>query len=589
MTTYPTSPLAAIGADGAFEIGGGAFDFGQGYTENLIKNMFEVPMPTSGNAVEVLTQQLSRLPLEALQYFKQIIPGTVDDDFIDVAASVTTVIANLSNLPKGLLTGDFNQWVSGTFDPVSTEVRQLLEILGGLTVTPINSAVQGVKDWWTSINQQAQSNTARTDNLIDAATNALSGASIVGQEVVGAGLDLAKTTMEQLFGQVSKVTRDVQALQSESTAAATGGRRFNIDFSNYANGPFPSGLFNLTYTGAGTSTLIIKDGNAVWNLVNDGDRDAILIYPTPTLTPYQIVGGTMSSPPEGSNSGQKPRIWAVARSNAAGTDYVFARGYNTGFMSYKGDIGCVKGGVEYIWASNVPLTWSLDIRVVCGVGNNPRRHQVLSGNTIVIDLIEPAAKQSVIDADHCYWGSQSETNGVNSPGAVAGASVVDNAPPDVIGTTFRASRRSGADITWPSGGAKAPTNFFETIDYQSPDVKYEPGTNCRVTVQKQGTYLVQYRALHGPYAQGTGGHGLLYKNGSPYERGQWGSNAIMAGFGVNATTEDATSASFVVPLNPGDYIEPGFHFTSSMSNTGDAAKMADGSQTWFAVTRVGIA
>ncbi|QZD98212.1 minor tail protein [Mycobacterium phage Dignity] len=734
MTTYPTSPLEAIGADGAFKIGGGDFDFGQGYTENLVKKMFEVPLATPGNAIDILTQQLKKLPLEALQTFKHMIPGTVDDDFIDVATSVATIIGNLASLPKALLSGDFDEWVSTTYNVVSTELKQIMEILGGLIVTPINSAVQAVKDWYhqqqtdiqTAIENGAQKlrdqltgivNSTPTDvdnwllglltgdsiipkenidgfnqalndavaqaqqkirdaltgvvnatptqldnwllnlltgssplnatkltgtaptaviptlpqtkiqnlaqdiasklgindpldatkltgtapsaaipalgigklpdlqSLVDAATNALSGKTLTGQEEAGTGLTDAKVTMSNLFAMLTKVTRDVQALQSENDSTSTGGRRFNIDFSAYPDGAFPSGLFNLTYTGPGTSTLAISNGNAVWNTVNNGYRRATMIFPTPTLTSQQIVRGTLASPP---SQGTNVRIWSIARANAAGTDFVFARGYCTGFLTYRGDIGCVVNGVEKVWASNIPLTWSLDMRVICGVGTNPRRHQVLSGNTIVLDIIEPAGAQSVIDANHCYWGAISETDGQKTPGSVAGASVADNAPPAVIGTTFRASRRVTADVTIAANGAKVPNNFYETVDYQSDDLTYAPGTNCRLTATKQGTYQVQYRAFHGPYASNNGGMALLYKNGVPYARGPWACCEVNVGFGVMSTKEDATFASFLVPLNPGDYIEPGFDFTSSMSDTGDS-KLSDGSQSYFTVARIGVA
>ncbi|ATN88464.1 minor tail protein [Mycobacterium phage Dalmatian] len=732
---YPTTPLEAIGADGAFQIGGGDFDFGQGYTENLIKDLFEVPLPTSGQAIEVLTQQLKRLPLDALKTFKEMIPGTIDDDFIDVTTAVATIIANLASLPKALLSGDFDEWVQNTYQVVSTEVKQILEILGGLIVTPINEAVQAVKDWYhqqqndiqTALQNGAQqlrdqltgivnSTPSDVDNwllglltgesiipkenvsgfnealndavaqaqqkirdaltgvvnatpgqldnwlldlltknssldatklsgtapsaaiptlpqskiqnlvsdiaaklgindpldaskltgtaptaaipslgigklpdlqsLVDAATNALSGKTQTGQEEANTALTDAKNTMANLFSTLTKVTRDVQALQSENDSTTTGGRRFNIDFGAYPDGAFPSGLFNLTYSGAGTSTLAISNGNAVWNTVNNGYRRATMIFPTPTLTSQQIVRGTLASPP---SQGTNVRIWSIARANAAGTDYVFARGYCTGFLSYRGDIGCVKNGVEYVWASNIPLTWSLDMRVICGVGTNPRRHQVLSGNTVVVDIIEPAGAQSVIDANHCYWGAISETDGRRVPGTVAGASVADNAPPAVVGTTFRASRRVTADVTIAANGAKVPNNFYETVDYQSDDLTYTPGTNCRLTATKQGTYLVEYRAFHGQYATGTGGYGLLYKNGTPYSRGDWASNIFSVGFGTPpATKVDATHASFLVPLNPGDYIEPGFFFVSSMSNTGDSS-LVDGSYSYFTVSRLGIA
>ncbi|AYD82026.1 minor tail protein [Mycobacterium phage Saguaro] len=421
--------------------------------------------------------------------------------------------------------------------------------------------------------------------LVNKATGALSGAVQAGEQIIGAGLEDAEQVMANLFEMLTSTTRKVQALEADATSNSVGGRRFNINFSEYPDGPFPAGLFHITYSGPGTSVLAINEGNAVWNMVNNGYRRAVLRYPTPTLTPFQIVRGTMATPPQQASN---VRIWSLGRMNAAGTDYVFARGYCTGFLQYRGDIGCVKGGVEYVWASNVSLTWSLDLRVVMGVGTNVRRHMVLSGDTVVWDGVEPPDKQSIVDADHLYWGSLSETNGSKHPGEIAGASVVDNAPPAVVGTTFRASRRVGSDTTIGSGGVPVPNNFYETIDYISPDLIYRPGSNCEIEVSKQGTYLVAWRALHGQYASGTYGHGLLFKNGARYERWGWGGNQLNLGFSVNTTLEDATVGFAMVPMNPGDRLQPGFHFTASMGNTGDNVALADGSQSWFAVTRVGI-
>ncbi|QJD52084.1 minor tail protein [Mycobacterium phage MA5] len=595
---------------GAFELGGGDFNYGQDLTEAAVRSLFEMPAITILNAVDLLEEQLLKMPVEALKVFAPLIPDAIEDDFIDTAMAVAKIIDALTDGPAALLRGEFDEWLESTFGTLATEVQQILEILAGFVVTPINSAVQAVKDWWNMItgrtqhlNSAGQLDASKLTNLgdmpeipngldkigdlqdlVDATTNALSGASQVGEEIIGAGLDIAKNTMENLFSMLSKVTRDVQALQSEQGASQSGGRRFNVDFSQFPNGAFPSGLFNVTYSGPGSSTLAVNGGKAIWSTVNDGYRRATLIYPEPTLTPFQIVRGTLSSPPE---QGTNVRIWSIARANETGTDFVFARGYRNGFLSYRGDIGCYKDGVEYVWASNVPLTWSLDIRIICGVGNDPRHHIVLSGDKMIIDLYEPGDKQSRVDDDHCYWGAISETNGVQVPGNVAGASVADNAPPTVVGTTLRVSKRAGGDITIPRGGTKLPNNFYETIDYQSPDLIYEPSKNCRVTATKPGTYLVEYRAYHGAFATNTGGHAQIYRNGAVYAKGQWGSCPFNVGFGVMSDPTDATHGSFLVPLNAGDYIEPGFWFSANMSNTGDPSLMAGGAQSYMSVARLG--
>ncbi|QGH75279.1 minor tail protein [Mycobacterium phage Quesadilla] len=426
--------------------------------------------------------------------------------------------------------------------------------------------------------------------LVDKATGALSGATQAGQAVVGATVTTAEQVMANLYNMLTANTRKVQALEAQNTASTVGGRQFNINFADYPDGPFPSGLFNLSYSGPGSSVLVISGGKAQWSMVNNGYRRATMQYPTPTLTSFQIVRGTMASPP---SQGTNVRIWSVGRANAAMTEFVFARGYCTGFLSYKGDIGAYIGGVERVWASGISLTWSLDLRVVMGVGINARRHMVLSGDTIVWDGIEPAAFQSSLDSNHLYWGAISETDGSNAPGNVAGASVVDNAPPAVVGSTFRASRRIASDVTIAAGGAMLPANFYETVDYISPDITWSPSENA-IYVSKQGTYLAQWRCFHGAFATGTSGAGLLWvkRQGGSWQRyalGPMDECPFNVGFGVMATPTNATFGTAIIALNPGDAIAAGFQFSNSMSNTGDAATLADGSQTWFAATRVGIA
>ncbi|QFG04506.1 minor tail protein [Mycobacterium phage Jeeves] len=97
MTVWPTNPLEAIGADGAFEIGGGDFDFGQGYTETLIKNLFTIPTPDIANALDLLRDQLLKLPLETLQQIGSIMPDVLPGDFDTVLSSVNKIMSSLAS------------------------------------------------------------------------------------------------------------------------------------------------------------------------------------------------------------------------------------------------------------------------------------------------------------------------------------------------------------------------------------------------------------------------------------------------------------------------------------------------------------
>ena len=510
-------------------------------------------------------------------------------------------------LPQGYVSG-LQQAITSLWSGITARIQEwadLLDVFGGFAVgsgqgqlTDVFNRIKNLNPLNGLFDASKLGNMAGLPNipdgltkvgdlgaLVDMATGALSGAFSAGETIVGAGLTAVEHTMANLFEMITATTRKVQALETAATANSVGGRQFNINFSNYPDGPFPAGLFNVTYSGPGTSVLVIKGGNAVWQMVNNGYRRATLRYPTPTLTSFQVVRGTTATPP---NRGTNVRIWSVGRANSAMTDYVFARGYCTGFLSYKGDIGIVRNGVEYIWASGISLTWSLDLRVIMGVGNNPRRHMVLSGDTVVWDGIEPVDKQSYLDADHMYWGSVSETSGAQHPGEIAGASTVDNAPPAVVGTTFRASKRTGGDMTLASGNNQVPNNFYETVDYISPDLIYRPADRCSLEVSKQGTYVVSWRAYHGIYATNTGGHGVLFKNGVPFAKWTWGDTPFVVGFAVMTSNTNATTGSALVPMDPGDKLSVGFYFTANMANTGDNVLLADGSETWFAAARLGI-
>lgn len=112
---YPSSSAGALDASGAFVIGGGpltpdgeilgtGYGFGQGYTEELMQQLFKLPAPNMENAIELLTDQLLKLPLDALKMFKDIIPDPVEEMFEAVETAVEAIINALTDVPfKGLL------------------------------------------------------------------------------------------------------------------------------------------------------------------------------------------------------------------------------------------------------------------------------------------------------------------------------------------------------------------------------------------------------------------------------------------------------------------------------------------------------
>lgn len=112
--------------DGAFVIGGGDYTYGQDYTNDTVKEMFHIPFPTVGTAIDILQEILLKMPIEALRMFKDVIPGTVDDDFLNVLVAVDTIIDNIQDSPLFLTLMSF---IDGPMSIVITVINLILDTL----------------------------------------------------------------------------------------------------------------------------------------------------------------------------------------------------------------------------------------------------------------------------------------------------------------------------------------------------------------------------------------------------------------------------------------------------------------------------
>ncbi|QBJ00220.1 minor tail protein [Mycobacterium phage Pharaoh] len=167
MTTYPTTPTGALDAGGAFVIGGGDFAYGQDYTAQTVRSLFAPPVPTPTNAIPMLKKQLSNMPLEALQFFKDMIPDAVEGAFDTVAGAVEAIVGALTGVVKFLTENAFTKWVEESFGNLVRMVQQVMDILSGLIVVPINAAVQGVKDFINGIGTTIKNGASVVQQTLD--------------------------------------------------------------------------------------------------------------------------------------------------------------------------------------------------------------------------------------------------------------------------------------------------------------------------------------------------------------------------------------------------------------------------------------
>ncbi|AVO25731.1 minor tail protein [Mycobacterium phage Morrow] len=598
---------------GAFELGGGDSSWGQDYTENAVRALFEVPIGSVLTAFDVLEEQLLKLPLEALRYFKPLIPGATENDFVDVYTAVAKIIDNLTDLPMALLKGEFLEWLGGTYTVLSTEVRQILEILSGLIVTPINSAVQGVKDWWnlitgktSKLNTSGQlaadqlTGTVPTDkvggfsgtaNLADGLTTLVDNTVKAAGNILGSGFGL-QDLFDSLKGMQSNIA-DANAalaqLQADWAGSVNSGKKFFVNFGDYDNAnSVPSIFTEVVNTGPGSVATV--DGQLQWLDSGSAFAQRMYLYNVePLMDDYFEVQFVMPRRSEDEFFGfaNPPYNYAIGRSNASGSRFCFARvGYQ------RARIGCMVDGTMTLFGTqdiSYQAPAGARIKFRGGTSGGVRVFQLLVNNQI-IGTVTDTGNVSYVGEGYRMIGlgfeAQPRGNGQGTPGTISALSANDNTPQQVVGTSFRAYRAATGSINKTSGANVLPANCIDTIDHISSDLTWTPATQ-RLTYngERPKTFLVGMRIKSGAIIPSAGNWTqVLYKNGSLYARLE-GHQGHMD---TSTNNDNENHLTFVgggtpmVQMNPGDYIAFGFENTSTIGIIGSG----DGSQTW--VNAIGL-
>ena len=206
------------------------------------------------------------------------------------------------------------------------------------------------------------------------------------------GLAGADFSMGRIFANLLDNTNRIRDLEAPAVA---GGTTVVVNFADYSVGALPGTDFGITYSGSGTASLVRdSNGECGWNVpLNDADRTAkVLWLPDQLQTDYVLQRGTLGDAPMQGNGGSaNPMFWAVTRASNDWLNYVFVRGYCTGWLTYKGDMGCVVNGVTTFFAQGIGLTWNTNITVHWGLDGNPRKYAVYSGSDLVYSYTEPSA------------------------------------------------------------------------------------------------------------------------------------------------------------------------------------------------------
>lgn len=257
--TYPSASVDAVGSDGAFVIGGGDFKFGQDYTQEIIKTLFKIPAPNIINALDLLREELLKLPLEALEGFKGMLPPELSSAFDTVTGAVDAIMGALTDNPLFMKLADFHAWVTefvsaitsgvltgdltdlsawmqtNVFDPLSNIDEALTELIDGaigiLTGVPVvGGAVAdmlgGLQSLWDLADGAASDLASLINNLL---TDPVSVIGLIPKALVDGLEDVITTINDALAGlglDISGVEDFVKGVIEAITGVFTGDLNF---------------------------------------------------------------------------------------------------------------------------------------------------------------------------------------------------------------------------------------------------------------------------------------------------------------------------------------------------------------------------
>jgi hypothetical protein len=159
-------------------------------------------------------------------------------------------------------------------------------------------------------------------------------------------------------------------------------------------------------------------------------------------------------------------------------------------------------------------------------------------------------------------------------GTIAGTAVADNAPPAVVGCTFRASRHNSAGFNYAnsSGAAfKTVAGFFDTTDWISPDMTWD-GTNLTVTLE--GSYMIVLRYNCSNIPTGTKFNPIVFQQTAAQGAGATNVGAWLGGDFADAWTGNAPYGSAGVGIlycKPGDILTHGYASSGAGTLVGEAS------------------
>lgn len=372
----------------------------------------------------------------------------------------------------------------------------------------------------------------------------------------------------------------IQELQNHNTGQGYSGTNVFQNFATYSSQS--GGITGFASVNSGTNTGI-SGGQAA---LLSGSVGMLRWTADQTLTDYQVVNGVFPAWPGStylSNDSGKQIL--IGRCNSAGTSYVYGS-----VGRYEVEIHRVASGVDTIVASTTLasddyLPGAIH-SLVCGIPGNVNGYQVQQNGAPLLAWNDSGGSAAVGASNRfCGFGFYKDGGYATSPCASFG--FADNSPQSIVGCVFRQYRAStGTASVSPADAAQLlPNSFYDTNAYNSGGFTFTGGSNNRVQVPVSGIYMVRVNYVFNATQSANTWFSVgaaLYRNGSLYDIGH------CAGFGGGGSASSwSIGDTFILPLNAGDYVNPGVFFDRSGTATaGTVNGEATGTRAYFEVALV---
>ncbi|WP_198536943.1 hypothetical protein [Mycobacteroides chelonae] len=491
--------------------------------------------------------------------------------FIDM---ILAPVGKLATLIGGLLSGsvipglDASKIISGQFaqdmiaglggvlNGINSMINQVIDIFRGVLVTPINQALQDVKDWWNALTGKTSNLTHdgnlgidKVTNLVENLGNMLSGVK-KGADGTTTGttgtlsdqIDQAKDSLLGLLGLSKDALKSAIAaqttLQEQETEQNTGGGN---SYSFVFSGSDGAALNSTDWTTGPNPGDITIRGDSGYAGVKNGNPDGYF-FASPNYT--YATDGQSASFVLGDTQNGNYYSGVYIRCDVDRTTGAYC-------LAKEGEIRIGKftrSGSS--WSFSAPLTLQTGLSAVkqgarveirCSGSNYFVRvngRQILSatdaGNTINIGAAYRYSMFSVQRASPFFtYDSYRVAAFAMSDYTSAGAGFS-------MSNSWSIRRDSTADVTYgPYSSGAFPSGFFTFNDYTT-DVTLDDLGTARIEIATTGLYRINttYRSVT---AKGTSvPYWVVYKNGTRI------TGAIPSG------------CPFEIPLVAGDVVQPGF-------------------------------